>query len=145
MRRMTESEVSRHLGGPWQAVLSISRVDRGPLAVPMSYHYRDGEFVMITSPDSDHGRLMLARGRASMTIHHDVVSARKVEQWYVTAEGPIWFTDQDPEPVLRAIMAKDRGAENAEAWVTQSLPQATTVAVLVPERISGFHGTSVLD
>ncbi len=144
MRPMNQAEIARCLAGPWQAVLSVSRQDRGPLAVPMSYLYRDGAFLMITSPDSQHGRLMTTAGRATITVHHDEISPGFVEQWYVTAEGPVRFTDEHPEELLRSIMLKDRGPEFLEQWVRQSLPTATSVAVLDPERISGFFGVSRL-
>ncbi|MGD2060651.1 MAG: pyridoxamine 5'-phosphate oxidase family protein [Acidimicrobiia bacterium] len=142
---MDQAEIARCLAGPWQAVLSVSRQDRGPLAVPMSYLYRDGEFLMITSPDSQHGRMMTTEGRATITVHHDEVSPGSVEQWYVTAEGRIRFTDEHPGELLRSILLKDRGPEFLEEWVRQSLPNATSVAVLEPERISGFYGVSRLE
>jgi nitroimidazol reductase NimA-like FMN-containing flavoprotein (pyridoxamine 5'-phosphate oxidase superfamily) len=142
---MSEPEIAAALAGPWQAVLSVNRRDRGPLAVPMSYLFEEGEFWMITPRDSLHGRLMQASGRSTMTVHHDEVTPRSVEQWYVIAEGTIRFTDDDPEPLLRKIMVKDRGPGHAEEWVRQSLPNVTTVAVLSPERLSGYHGVSQLD
>jgi hypothetical protein len=89
--------------------------------------------------------LIQASGRATLTVHHDEVTPRSVEQWYVIAEGTIRFTDDDPEPLLRKIMVKDRGPGHAEEWVRQSLPNVTTVAVLSPERLSGYHGVSQLD
>lgn len=144
MRAMTPAEITKRLAGPHQAVLSLSRVERGPLAVPMSYFHRDGHFWMITSPDSQHGKLMRRNGRATVTIHHDVVDGRVVEQWYVTAEGPIEFVDDDPEALLRAIMAKDRGERFADEWTAQSLPSVTTVAVLTPQRLAGYLGESRL-
>lgn len=145
MQAMSHDEISTCLSGPWQAVLSVNRRDRGPLAIPMSYLFENGEFRVITSMESLHGRLMRSSGRATMTVHHDEVSARSVEQWYVIAEGPIRFTDDDPEPLLREILAKDRGSDFVEEWVEQSLPNVTTVAVLSPERISGHRGVSKLD
>lgn len=144
MRAMTEEEISERLAGPHQGVLSLSREDRGPIAVPMSYVYRDKRFWMITSPHSEHGRLMQIRGRATLTIHHDVVTTRRVEQWYVTAEGPVEFIDDDPAPLLREILVKDRGADRADEWTEQSLPAVTTVAVLVPQRLAGYAGVSRL-
>lgn len=145
MRSMSEHEIAHALAGPWQAVLSLNRRDRGPLAVPMSYFFEDGKFWMITPKDSLPGRLMEASGRATMTVHQDEVTPRSVEQWYVMAEGAIRFTDDDPERLLREIMIKDRGPRHAYEWVSQSLPNVTTVAVLSPERLSGYHGVSQLD
>ena len=34
--------------------------------------------------------------------------------------------------------------DDAEAWVSQSLPGVGTVAVLTPERLSGYRGVSEL-
>jgi nitroimidazol reductase NimA-like FMN-containing flavoprotein (pyridoxamine 5'-phosphate oxidase superfamily) len=144
VRAMTEEEISERLAGPHQGVLSLSREDRGPIAVPMSYVYRDERFWMITSPHSEHGRLMQTRGRATLTIHHDVVEPRRVEQWYVTAEGSVEFIDDDPAPLLREILAKDRGVDRADEWTEQSLPAVMTVAVLVPRRLAGYAGVSRL-
>jgi nitroimidazol reductase NimA-like FMN-containing flavoprotein (pyridoxamine 5'-phosphate oxidase superfamily) len=144
MGPMSREEIAERLAGPNQAVLSLSRAERGPLAVPMSYLYRDHRFWMITSPDSQHGRLMTVNGRATLTIHHDEVDGRVVDQWYVTAEGPVEFVDDDPQPLLSVILAKDRGAELAAEWTTQSLPSATTVAVLTPHRLAGYSGVSRL-
>jgi nitroimidazol reductase NimA-like FMN-containing flavoprotein (pyridoxamine 5'-phosphate oxidase superfamily) len=141
---MSTQEIAERLAGPHQAVLSLSRVEHGPIAVPMSYLHRDDRFWMITSPDSQHGSLMRANGRATLTIHHDDVGARVVEQWYVTTEGPILFVDDDPEPLLRAILAKDRGAALVEEWTAQSLPTTTKVAVLTPQRLAGYIGVSRL-
>ncbi len=145
MRSMSASEIDQRLAGPLQAVLSVSRINSGPLAVPMSYVYADQEFRMITSPDSQHGRVMRKTGRATMTIHHDEVGHRTVEQWYVMAEGPIRFTDDDPAPLLRAILVKDRGTRFGDEWTAQMLDNVTTMAVLIPERLSGYHSLSSLD
>lgn len=67
----------------------------------MSYCTAASRFWMITSPLSEHGRLMQTRGRATLTTHHDAVQPRRVEQWYVTAEGCVEFVDDDPAPLLR--------------------------------------------
>ena len=145
MRQMSPSEIEEALGGPHQAILSVSRTGRGPLAVPMSFLFSLGEFRMITSRDTDHGRLIAKTGRASMTVHHDDVTSRSVEQWYVTAEGPIEFTDENPESLLREILTKDRGSEFADEWTSQSLVSVGEVAVLRPARLAGYHGTSILE
>ncbi|MGB8360836.1 MAG: pyridoxamine 5'-phosphate oxidase family protein [Acidimicrobiia bacterium] len=141
---MTDEEISERLAGPHQGVLSLSREDRGPIAVPMSCVYRDERFRMIASPRSEHGRLMQTRGRATPTIHHDAVAPHRVEQWYVTPEGSVEFVDDDPAPLLREILAKDRGADRADEWTEQSLPAVTTVAVLVPRRLAGYVGVTRL-
>ena len=145
MRNMSTSEIEQHLSGPHQAVLSVSRTNRGPVAVPMSYLFAQGRFFMITSPDSVHGRLMQQTGRATMTVQFEEQSPGTVTQWYVIAEGPIGFTDDEAWPLVRAVMAKDRGEELADAWTAHSWSEDSVVAVLVPERLSGYFNTSRLE
>jgi nitroimidazol reductase NimA-like FMN-containing flavoprotein (pyridoxamine 5'-phosphate oxidase superfamily) len=145
MLPLTTDRIEELLEGPHQAVLSVSRNDRGPVAVPMSYRFVDGRFVIVTSPTSLHGRLMARTGRATITVQFEDCDGRSTHQWYVMAEGPIEFTDEDPTPHVYAIMAKDRGAENADAWTAGPPPSEVEVAVLTPSRISGYEYRDALD
>ena len=145
MPRIEEQRIGELLAGPHQAVLSVSRQDKGPVAVPMSYSYKDGRFYMVTSPESLHGRLMQRTGRATVTVQFEACDGRKVHQWYVMAEGTIRFTDSEPAPVVRAIMAKDRGEDNANEWASGDPPPDVRLAVLEPERLSGFEFRDSLD
>ena len=138
MRRMTDEEIAGHLAGSHQAVLSVNRDMRGPLAVPMSFLFADGRFAMVTSADSLHGRLMRSERRATLTIHDEAYPPGAVRQWYVMAEGPVAFSDDDAEPIVRAIIAKDRPGPDAAAWTERAIAGATQVAVLTPDTISGF-------
>ena len=142
---MAAERMTHLLDGPHQAVLSVSRRDRGPVAVPISYHFTDDGFYMVTSPDSVHGRLMSRVGRATMTIQFEACDGRSVHQWYVMAEGPIRFTNLDPQPHIRAILAKDRGEGNVDEWMAGQPDPNTRVAVLQPERISGYEFHESLD
>lgn len=139
MGRLDEHRIHDLLQGAHQAVLSVSRAEKGPVAVPMSYHFDGKRFVMVTSPASLHGRLMAATGRATMTVQYERVDDGSVHQWYVMAEGPIAFTDEDPGPHVRAILVKDRGPANVEEWRAAEPAIDAKVAVLVPERISGYE------
>lgn len=145
MLPLTPDHIEELLSGPHQAVLSVSRVDRGPVAVPMSYRFVDGRFVIVTSPESLHSRLMKKTGRATITVQYEDCKGRSTYQWYVAAEGPIEFTDDDPAPHIHAIMAKDRGAENADDWTAGSPPSGVKVAVLSPSRLSGYEYRDSLD
>jgi nitroimidazol reductase NimA-like FMN-containing flavoprotein (pyridoxamine 5'-phosphate oxidase superfamily) len=145
MATMDPDRMADLLGGPHQAVLSVSRRDRGPVAVPMSYHLSGGDWYLVTSPDSLHGRLMSRRGRATITVQFEACDGRSVHQWYVMAEGPIQFTDLDPRPHIRAILAKDRGADNVDEWTRGPPPADVRVAVLAPERMTGYEFHESLD
>jgi hypothetical protein len=133
------------LDGPHQAVLSVSRTDKGPVAVPMSYVFDGTRFVMVTSPSSLHGRMMKRTGRATLTIQHERCDGRSVFQWYVVAEGPVAFTDVDPRPFIRSMLAKDRGEANADEWSAGDPPGDVRVAELVPDRLSGYEYRDSLD
>ncbi|HSF85327.1 MAG TPA: hypothetical protein VLG28_06670, partial [Acidimicrobiia bacterium] len=56
-------------------------------AVPMSYHFGDGTFWMVTSPESLHGRLMVRRGRATMTVQFERCDGRSVSSVRAVANG----------------------------------------------------------
>jgi hypothetical protein len=57
----------------------------------------------------------------------------------VIAEGPVRFTDEDSLPHVRFILAKDRGEAYADAWLEQISSGDDRVAVLDPERITGYE------
>jgi nitroimidazol reductase NimA-like FMN-containing flavoprotein (pyridoxamine 5'-phosphate oxidase superfamily) len=133
------------LDGPHQAVLSVSRTDMGPVAVPMSYLFDGSRFVMVTSPSSLHGRVMARTGRATLTIQYERCDGRTVDQWYVIAEGPVTFTDEDPAPHIRSILAKDRGEEHADEWTAGEPPSGVKVTELVPVRLAGYEFGDSLD
>jgi nitroimidazol reductase NimA-like FMN-containing flavoprotein (pyridoxamine 5'-phosphate oxidase superfamily) len=111
----------------------------------MSYHFLDGRFYFVTSPNSLHGRLMSRRGRATMTVQFENCDGRSVDQWYVMAEGPAQFTDHDPKPHVRAILTKDRGADNVDEWTAAMPSPDVQVALLEPDRISGYEFHESLD
>jgi hypothetical protein len=136
---MNDDRIAEVLAGPHQAVLSVARAEKGPLAVPMSYRFVDGVFMFVTGEETLHGRLMRRRGRATMTVQDARSDGLTVHQWYVIAEGPVSFAEEDPLPVVRAIMAKDRGAAHADAWTAHSPPVGARVALLVPDRLSGYE------
>lgn len=145
MNNVPHERIIELLGGPHQAVLSVNRSAKGPLGVPMSYVYDGETFAIVTSPNSLHGRLMTTEGRATLTIHADTNEARSVHQWYIVAEGPVTFTELEPEPVIREILAKDRGAATVDEWMERMGHPEDVVVHLTPARISGFESVASLD
>ena len=139
MARIGQQRIEELLDGPHQGVLSVSRRDKGPVAVPMSYLFTQGRFYVVTSPESVHGRLMWRTGRATITVQYEACDGRNVHQWYVMAEGTIGFEDSEPGPLVRAILAKDRGEANADEWASGDPPPDVQVAVLEPQKLSGFE------
>jgi len=145
MASISKRQIPELLNGPHQAVLSVGRENKGPVAVPMSYTYNGDRFFFVTSPASLHGRLMSKAGRATLTIQFEEVGTATVHQWYVMAEGRAVFTDADPAPHVRAILTKDRGSQNWDRWRAAQPNTIGKVAELVPERISGYEFRESLD
>jgi nitroimidazol reductase NimA-like FMN-containing flavoprotein (pyridoxamine 5'-phosphate oxidase superfamily) len=143
MASISSERIAELLDGPHQAVLSVGRDDKGPVAVPMSYIYDGDRFFMVTSPTSLHGQRMARTGRATLTIQYEKVDRGSVHQWYVMAEGPVVFTDADPTSYVRAMLIKDRGETNWDRWRASEPNTDAQVAELVPARIGGyeFHET----
>jgi nitroimidazol reductase NimA-like FMN-containing flavoprotein (pyridoxamine 5'-phosphate oxidase superfamily) len=145
MDSLSVERLGELLSGPHQAVLSVGRPDKGPIAVPMSYLFESDRFFMVTSPSSVHGRAMKRTGRATLTIQYERCDGPTVYQWYVMAEGRVAFTDADPAPLTRSILAKDRGERYADEWSTGAPPVNVTVAELMPQRLSGYEFNDSLD
>lgn len=145
MQRMDDARMAELLSGAHQAILSVNRHAKGPVAVPMSYHFSNGRFYMATSPDSLHGRLMRRNGRATVTVQYDSCVGPTIHQWYVMAEGPIRFAQEDPMPHIMAILEKDRGANRIGEWKAARPSADIRLAVLEPERISGYESAESLD
>ena len=138
---MSDAEIEARLACPNTGVFSVGRVGKGPVSIPLAYVYRDGNFYFQSAPDSLHGRLAVKRGRATVTIHDEWISAVEASQWYITAEGPVAYTDDELRPVMRAILAKDRGEHVADRWLDEWLwPVAKDhqVLMLAPDRIVGY-------
>ena len=139
---MTAAEVEEFLEEPHVAVLSVSRRERGPIAVPMWYEYREGQVWMITFTGSVHGRAMQQTGRATITIHSEAYGDTQTVERYVIAEGPIAFTDDDIEPLVRRIRRRYYTGPHADEWVNRPLDPSTlrqSVTALKPEALSGHQ------
>jgi PPOX class probable F420-dependent enzyme len=83
---MSPDEGASFLAEPHVAVLGVAGADgRGPLLVPVWYHYRPGgEVIILTERDSRKARLVRRAGRFSLCAQQDQPPYR-----YVTVEGPV--------------------------------------------------------
>ncbi len=142
MPRMTDEEITSFLSEPLMCVFSVSRPDKGPIAVPLAFLYREGKFLLQTAATSVHGKAAIRAGRATVTIHHEHYEGTRARERYVMAEGPVAFQGEEGrDALLRTILAKDRGEEHADAWLADFLPevQGQELLVLEPATISGFE------
>ncbi len=145
---MSDAEIAARLAGPHMCVFSVARKGKGPVSVPLAYVFRDGRFLMQSARASLHGRLAEKRGRATITVHAESIDAVEAFEWYVTAEGPVAFNDDPVRPLMREILAKDRGEHVADRWLDEWLwPVAKDQDVLVldPDRIAGYSFPSRLE
>lgn len=147
MPRMSQDEVEQFVAESHVGVLSVSRRKHGPIAVPIWFLYRDGEFRIITSTDSLHGRIMQRTGRATVTAHWEDYGDDASVERYVIAEGPIAFNVQDVVPKVYEMRAKYYTNARAGEWVDKPIPPETLsqrIAVMRPETLSGFEWREAL-
>ena len=99
---MTPEEREAFLAGVHVGVLAIEEPDRGPLALPVWYLYRDGEVRIDIDGASLKARLLAAARRATLTVQNEALPYQ-----YVSVEGPVVLDDSprpsgDGHPVPRA-------------------------------------------
>jgi hypothetical protein len=102
---------------------------------------------VITFSGSVHGRVMRAVGRATITVHSETYGDAKTCECYVMAEGPIAFTGDDVEPLVRRLRRRYYTGARLDEWVNRALDEFTKsqgVAVLEPETLSGYQWTEQL-
>ena len=121
------------------AVLSVERPNGAPLSLPIWYAYFGGRFWLDTIPESLHGRLMRAAGRATICVQKE-----EEPQRYVTAAGPVCFlTDAElradgwtERGVADRIASRYLSGEDLERWIDAARPAFTLqIAVLTAETV----------
>ena len=91
--QISDAELEALLAESYPCILSMSRKEKGPIATPLWYEYRDGKFVLGMDAGSAKAKLLARRGRATITIQ------RPVEPYqYAMVEGEAHFlTDEELE------------------------------------------------
>ena len=135
---MSSDEMTAFLHEEHIAILSISRPEAGPVAIPIWYEYREGKFFMSTEITSLHGRHMLRAGRATITVQQE----RQPYQ-YVSAEGSVRFLEgseltelgETVDSASLRIYRRYLSGEEAERFLSQVYPQSPNIriAVLTPK------------
>lgn len=65
---LPESKRDELLAAGHFAILSVGRLEGGPVAVPVGYVYKEGKFFLETFADGLHGRHMQRTGHATLTV-----------------------------------------------------------------------------
>ena len=136
---MTPDQVELRLQGAHVAILSVSRSDRGPVAVPVWFEFADGRFRIVTSPDTLHGRLVRRTGRATITVHSERYGDDDMLEWYVMAEGPAVFTEGDIEPLVGRTRRRYQGGPRIDEWLDRPIDATERVLVIEPQSLSGHE------
>jgi hypothetical protein len=125
---MTPAEREDFVAGVRVGVLAVAHSGHGPVALPVWYIYRDGEFQVLTQRDSLKGRLLAKAGRATMTVQDEAPPYR-----YVSAEGPVVL---DPAPDIDLEMASRYLGPEMGAWYARNNASTdkTCLVRLKPER-----------
>ncbi len=90
MVQMSDEDLATLLAESYPCILSISRKEKGPVATPLWYEYRNGKFVLGMDAGSFKAKLLARTGRATVTIQ------RPVEPYqYVMAEGEAHFLSDE--------------------------------------------------
>jgi len=127
---MTRAEREAFLADTRVGILAVQQPRRGPLAVPVWYHYAPGTVVrVVTGPDSEKARLLRAAGRASLTVQSE-----QAPYQYVHVEGRITFGEPDPERDIRAMAIRYLGEQMGQAYLAMTADQPAVLVELRPER-----------
>lgn len=133
---MNVAERGQFLAGLHVGVLSVTAGDgRGPLAVPVWYHYQvGGQVSVITGRNSRKGRALLATGRMTLCAQDESPPYR-----YVSVEGPAVLEELDPDERL-AMARRYLGTEGGD-WYVASNPDPHRENVVF--RMTPEHWVSV--
>ncbi len=113
---MTRAAREAFLAETHCGILAVSEPERGPVAVPVWYHYAPGGVVrIVTGADSVKGRLLRAAGRASLCVQTETAPYQ-----YVSVEGPVTFAEPDFERDVRAMALRYLGEQMGEMYLAMT-------------------------
>jgi PPOX class probable F420-dependent enzyme len=120
------------LAGTHVGVVSVVDGDRGPLTVPVWYHYSPGgEVRIITSGATRKVGLLRAAGRMSLCAQEEAPPFR-----YVSVEGPVTIEKSESDAAMREMAHRYAGeqAGNRYLELTKDDRANEVVIRLRPER-----------
>jgi nitroimidazol reductase NimA-like FMN-containing flavoprotein (pyridoxamine 5'-phosphate oxidase superfamily) len=130
---MSRAEREAFLAETRVGIVSITEEGRGPLSVPVWYHYTPGgELRFATGDVSRKARLVKRAGRASLCVQTETPP-----YLYVSVEGPTTIDKVDFERDTREMALRYLGRQMGEAYLKSVYPKGVTSEVLVrlkPER-----------
>ena len=136
---MTKDEREAFLAGLHVGVLAIEEPKRGPLALPIWYLVDDeGDVLIRISTGTLKERLLLAAGRATMTVQDEAPPYK-----YLSVEGPVTMTPATDDAFVMAT--RYLGAELGRWYADENDGgEATVVVRLRPEHWRTYDFGKVL-
>jgi hypothetical protein len=127
---LNPAERTAFLADPHVAALAVDEEDgRGPLNVPIWYHYSPGgEVEVMTGGDSRKARLMEAAGRLSLLVQRVSPTYR-----YVSVEGPVTGSSPTTLDEITRIAARYLPPEAVPGYVEGSDLEALVTFRMRPE------------
>jgi len=129
---MTKGEREAFLSETHVAVISVAESRRGPLIVPVWYHYQPGGVVrFVTGGSSKKARLIRVSGRLGMCVQSESPPYR-----YVSIEGAVTLSAPDFERDIRQMAHRYLGEQMGEMYVQMTADQRgdSVLASVTPER-----------
>jgi PPOX class probable F420-dependent enzyme len=129
---MSKGEREAFLAETRVGVFSVTETGRGPLSIPVWYHYAPGGVVrFVTGGGSRKARLLRASGRASFLVQTETPPYK-----YVSIEGPARLGEPpDYERDHRAMAIRYLGNAMGEMYLaaTAAEREGTVVVEITPE------------
>ena len=130
---MSKSEREAFLAETRVGIISITEPGRGPLTVPVWFHYEPGGVIrFVTGGESRKARLMRANARVSLCVQTETPPYK-----YASVEGPARIAGApDFERDFKGIAVRYLGAQMAEMYLASTAddrPGAVLVEI-APER-----------
>ena len=133
--RMTEEEREAFLAEVHVAVISIEENGRGPLTIPVWYHFvPEGEFHIWTGGSSRKARLLREAGRFSVCVQQETPPYK-----YVSAEGPLLAMEpiqleRDLRPLVYRYLGPEEGSRYIEDLGGDAAGTGDVLIRMKPER-----------
>lgn len=131
---MTPAERQAFLAATRIGIVSVEEPGRGPLTVPVWYHYAPGGALrFVTAETSRKARLMRGARRMSLCVQTETAPYS-----YVSVEGPFHLGPVDYERDVREMAIRYLGDEMGAAYLATMHPggsvAGTVLVTLTPER-----------
>ncbi len=123
---MSKAERETFLADLHVGVLSVACPNRGPLTVPVWYHYAAGGVVrLVTGGTSRKAALLRQAGRATLCAQTETPPYK-----YVSVEGPVQIEQTDVAAEVRGLAVRYLGEQLAD-WYMQSAAAELPSSVLI--------------